>query len=180
MVHRAGIEPDHPAAHRVEGHRIVAHEDQLQVEGYGREHPLLSRGDGVDGDEIGMDDLLQVGDLLVEPVVVVDEAVPVVLEPDVVLEREGHRGPGVGLELGEVDEIIAPCNGLRDENQVPQPLFLFQLNRDLSGLIKVIDPDPVFFAYLRISGIFEVVSGGDGDSRSLADSDLLCILMLSL
>jgi hypothetical protein len=79
--------------------------------GMGREHAAFARGDRVDGDELRLDDVLEVGDLLVEPVVVVDEAVPVVLDPDVVLHREGHRRPGVGLELRAVDEEVALATG---------------------------------------------------------------------
>ena len=62
-------------------------------------------------DELRLDDVLEVGDLLVQPVIVVDEAMPVVLDPDVVLHRERDRGPGVRLELRAVDEEVGLATG---------------------------------------------------------------------
>jgi hypothetical protein len=115
------VDADDVAAHRVEGDLVVAHDHEVEREGDRREHPALARGDRVDGDELRLDDVLEVGDLLVEPVVVVDEPVPVVLDPDVVLHREGHRGPRVGLELRAVDEEVGLRDGLRGEDVVAQP-----------------------------------------------------------
>ena len=45
--------------------------------------------------------------------IVIDEAMAIVLDPDVVLHRERHRRPRVRLELGTVDEKIRLRDGLR-------------------------------------------------------------------
>ena len=102
-------------------HLVVAHDDELQVEGPGRQHAPLAGDDGVDDQELRLDDVLQVGDLLVQPVVVIDQAVPVVLDADVVLVAEGHRGPRVRLELGQVHEEVGPRHRLGGEHVVAQP-----------------------------------------------------------
>ena len=59
----------------------------------------LAGDDRVDGDELRLDDRLEVGDLPVELVVVVDQSMPVVLDADVVLHAEGDRRPGMRIGL---------------------------------------------------------------------------------
>ena len=66
-----------------------------EIERNGRQHASFARGDGVDRDELGLDVLAEIGDLLVQSMIVVDEAVPIVLNADVVLHREGDRRPRV-------------------------------------------------------------------------------------
>ncbi len=118
VLHAARVDADDGAAHGVEGGLVVAHDDQPEVERNGREHRALPGDDGVHGDEARLDHVLQVHDLGVQAVVVVDHAVPVVLDADEVLHREGHRGPGVRLELGAVDEEVGGHDGTRDEHGV--------------------------------------------------------------
>jgi hypothetical protein len=130
--------PDDVAAHRVEGDLVVAHDDEAEGERDGREHPALARGDRVDGDELRLDDVLQVGDLLVEPVVVIDQPVAVVLDPDVVLHRERHRRPRVRLELRAVDEEVGLGDGLGREHVVAQAPRVRQRDLDLRHLLEVV------------------------------------------
>ena len=105
------IDADDLAAHRVERDLVVAHDDQAEVERDRRQHAPLAGGDRVDRDELRLDDVLEVGDLLVELVVVIDQAMAVVLDPDVVLHRERHRRPRVRLELRAVDEEVGAATG---------------------------------------------------------------------
>jgi len=112
------IDADDRAAHGVEGHLTVAHDHEVQPARDGREHATLARHDRVDGDELGLHDVLQVGDLLVEPVIVVDQPVAIVLDADVVLERERHCRPRVGLELRAIHEEVGLCHWLGREDVV--------------------------------------------------------------
>src|ERR1700712_4923188 len=67
------VDADDRAAHRVERHLAVTHNYQMERERLGGEHAPLPRGDRIDGNELRLDDVLQVGDLFVEAVIVVDE-----------------------------------------------------------------------------------------------------------
>ena len=118
VVDRARVEADDGRANSVEGDLAVAHDDEVQAARDGREHAPLAGFDGVDGDEFRLHDVLQIRDLLVEAVIVIDEPMPVVLNPDVVLQREGDGGPRVGLELRTVHEEVALRDGLRGEQVV--------------------------------------------------------------
>jgi hypothetical protein len=167
------VDPDDGAAHRVEGDLVVAHDDELQVERLRRQHAPLAGDDAVDADELRLDDVLEVGDLLVQAVVVVDEAVPVVLDPDVVLHREGHRRPRVRLELGAVDEEVGLRDGLGREDVVAQALLVRVGDLDLRLLLEAV----ALHALARggasrpsRSGVRE--ARGDGDAAALAHREL--------
>ena len=110
----------------------------FEVERDRREHAPLAGDDRVDGDELRLDDVLQVGDLLVEPVIVIDQAVPVVLDADVVLHRERHRRPRVRLELGAVDEEVGLRDRLGREDVVAQAPFVRERDLDLRLLLEVV------------------------------------------
>ena len=51
----------------------------------------------------------------IQSMVVIDESVPIVLNPDVRLEREGDRRPRVRFELGAVHEEVRPGDGAARE-----------------------------------------------------------------
>ena len=61
----------------------------------------------------------------------IDEAMAVVLDSDVVLHREGDRRPRVRLELGAVDEEVGLRDGLRREDVVAQALGVRVADLDL-------------------------------------------------
>ena len=146
---------------------------RLSVERLGRQHPPLARDDRVDGDELRLDDVLEVGDLLVEAVVVVDEAVPVVLDPDVVLHREGDGRPRVRLELRRVDEVVGLRDGLGDEDVVAQALVVGVADLDLRLLFEAVALHAPGAPDDRVEpAVLEGVAGRDGDAAALADGEL--------
>ena len=97
----------------------------------------------------------------------------VVLDPDVVLHREGHRRPGVRLELGRVDEIICTRYRLRHEHVVAQALLVGVPNlhlRDLFEEVALHSFEPL--QHHVEAGPLEGRARGDGDSAALADREL--------
>ena len=86
--------------------------------------PLVPRDDGVDAQEVWLDELLQIGHFVVEAMVVVDEPVSVILQTDVVLGPEGDGCPRMSLELRRVDEEVGPQHRLWRVDDVPQPIWM--------------------------------------------------------
>ena len=138
VIDGARIDADDRAADRVERDLAVAHDDQAEVERHRREHAALAGGDRVDRDELRLDDVLEVGDLLVELVIVIDQAMPIVLDADVVLHRERHRRPRVRLELRAVDEEVGARDRLGREEVVAQPARVRERDLDLLLLLEVV------------------------------------------
>lgn len=172
MLHRGGVDADDPAAHRVDRRLVVPHDDQLQLPRDGRQHAPLTGDYPVDDDQLGLQHVLQVGHLLVEPVIVIDEPVPVVLEPDVVLHRERHRGPRVGLELGHVDEEVRLRHRLGHEDRVAQAALVGEGDLYLHLLIEERSLHPHALQHGVEAGVFEDVARRDSDAAALADHQL--------
>ncbi len=141
VIDAPGIDADDVTADAVEGHLAIAHDDKVQRKGLGRQHAAFAGDDGVDGDKLRLNDVLQVGDLLVEAMVVIDQPMAIVLNADVVFHREGHRGPRMGLKLRHVDEEVRLGNRLRSEDVVAQTLGMGIGNLQLRHLVKKVPFD---------------------------------------
>jgi len=123
MVDGACVEPDDGAAHRVERDLVVAHDDEIEREGSRRQHPPLAGDDRVNCDELRLDDVLKVGDLLVQTVVMVDEAmtVPLFGGRRAIRIRAGSRNFAGGIDtLAEMAvkdcRIVIEAGDLRPES----------------------------------------------------------------
>ncbi len=173
VVDASRVEADDAAAHGVEGHLVVTHDDELQVEGKRCEHPPLAGDDRVDGDELWLDDVLQIGDLLVQLVIVVDQAMPVVLDTDVVLHAERDGRPGMRLELGTVDEEVGLRHRLGGEERVAQAPRVIERDLDLRHLLEVIRLRAGSLEHGIEAGMAEGEAGRHGDPAALADGELL-------
>ena len=132
------VESNDSGAHRIDSHLVVAENDQVHVEWNWGEHSPLPGGDGINCNELRLDDLLKISDLLVESPVVVDQPMAIVLDPDVVLQTEGHGCPRVGLELGEIDEEVRPRHRLRCEHGLSKAIGVGEGDLALSALVKQI------------------------------------------
>ncbi len=173
MVDGARVEADDGAAHRVERDLVVPHDDEIEGEWPRGQHPPLARDDRVDGDELRLDDVLEVGDLLVEAVIVVDETVSVVLDPDVILHREGDGRPRVRLELRRVDEVVRLGDRLRHEDVVAQPVLVGVPDLDLRLFLEAVSLHATGASDDAVEpAVLERVPGGDGDAAPLADGEL--------
>ena len=169
VIDRERIDTDDATAHRIDGDLVVAHDHQAQIEGDRRQHPPFAGRDRVDGHDLRLDDVLEIADLLVEGVIVIDEPMPIVLNADVGLEAEGHRGPGVGLELGAVDEEVGLGDGPGRIDRVAQALRVVEGNLDLRLLFEVEQLGADALGHGRVAGLREGEAGGDGDAAALAD-----------
>jgi len=74
------IDADDAARYCVDRDLVVAEDDESSLRGSGVSMRPSTGDDGVDGDELRLDDVLEIGDLVVERMVVIDEAVTVVLD----------------------------------------------------------------------------------------------------
>src|SRR5690606_6000005 len=91
MVHTQGVKIDDLATHGVKSDLVVPHDNQVHFIGNRGQHATFARNNRVDGDELRLNDVLEVGNLLIKFVVVVDESVSVVLNADIRLQTEGDR-----------------------------------------------------------------------------------------
>ena len=166
------IDADDHAADRVDRDLVVADDDEVHVARDRREHAPLARDDAVDDDELRLDDVLEVGDLPVERVVVIDEAMPVVLDPDVVLHREGDRRPRVRLELRAVDEEVGLRDRLGREDVIAQPPLVRERHLDLRHLVEAVPLRPGAREDRVVARLLEREARRDRDRAALADGEL--------
>ncbi len=173
MLDRPRFDPDDRAADRVERDLVITHHDELHVERLGRQHPPFAGDDRVDAHELRLDDVLKIGDLLVQAVVVIDEAVTVVLDPDVVFHREGDRRPRVRLELGGIDEEVCLRDRLGREHVVAQALLVGVANLDLGDFFEEVAFDALHAGqhFVEPAGL-EGRARRHGDAASLTDREL--------
>ncbi len=167
-----GVDADDPTADRVEGDLIVAHDHHVQGERDRRQHPALARDDGVDADELWLHDVLEVGDLLVETMIVIDEAVTVVLDPDVVLHREGDRRPRMRLELRAVHEEVRARDGLRRVDVVAQAPLVGERDLDLRLLLETVAANAEPLEHRIVAGLRKGHARRNGDAAALAHGEL--------
>ena len=169
---RFGIEPDDVRANGVETDGVVAHDDQAEVEGDRRQHAAGTGGDGVDGDELRLNDVLEIGDLFVQPMIVIDQPMAVVLDANVVLHREGHRGPRVRLELRAIDKKVGASDRLGREDVVAKTRLVSEGDLDLGHLLEVVMLDAGALENGVITSAFEGRARGNRDAAALSDCEL--------
>jgi hypothetical protein len=166
------IEPDDHAADRVDGDLVVADDEQLHVPRDRREHSPLAGDDRVDDDELRLDHVLEVGHLPVQRMVVVDEAMTVVLDPDVVLHREGHGRPRVRLELRAVDEEVCLGHGLGREDVVAEASLVRERDLHLRHLFEAVALRAGALEDRLVARLFVRVARRNRDGAPLADREL--------
>ena len=79
MFHRKRVNPDDLTADGIKSHLVVTHNNQFHIERQRRQHPAFAGNDGIGGDELRLDDVLEVGHFLIQMGIVVNQPVPVVL-----------------------------------------------------------------------------------------------------
>ena len=89
-----------------------------------RQHSALARDDGVGHDQLRLQHELQVGDFAVETMVMIDQPMSVILNPDVVLQRKSHGRPRMRLELWHIDEEVRARYRFWCVKIVTQPPFV--------------------------------------------------------
>ena len=104
---------------------ICPHHDGSHVKrGRGKHHFLPGRN-GIYCNKAWLDDLLKVGNFVLQEAVVIHQPVPIILNSDEVLEAQGEPAPGMGLEFRQVDEKVTFCNRLWHKDLIPEPLLSF-------------------------------------------------------
>jgi hypothetical protein len=169
---RERIDADDAAAHRIDRDLVVAHDHEPEVEGDRREHASLAGRDRIDRHELWLDHVLQVGDLAIELVVMIEQAVAIVLDADVVLEAERDGRPRVRLELRAVHEEVGLGHGLRREQAVAQALWVIERDLDLRDLLEMAQLDAGALGQLAVARIREREARRHRDARALADRQL--------
>jgi len=168
------------ATHRVECGLAIAHDDEAQLLRNRGEHASFASHDGVDDDELRLNDELQVANLFIEAMVVIDEAVSVVLDTDVILDGECDGGPRVRLELGAIDEEVGFGDRLGRKDVIAEPARMGEGDLDLRLLFEVIVLGPGALEHGVVVGLAERCARGKGDAAALADRELFDALTASV
>mgnify|MGYP006910304018 CR=1 FL=1 len=171
MVDGARIESEDVAADGVDGRLRVPHEDERHLARLRREHPPFTRHDAINRDKLRLNDELKIADLFVEPMIVIDEPMTIILDADVILHREGDRRPRVALEFRTVDKRVGLCDRLGREEVVAEAPRVGERDLDLRLLLEMIVFYPGSLKHRVVAGPFEGHPRRDGDAATLADSE---------
>ena len=172
MGHRNWIDSDDVAANRVKRDLVVSHHDHIERKRYWRQHSPLTRDDCIDADELWLDDVLEVGDFLIESMIVIDQSMAIILNSDVSLERKRHRGPWVSLELWAVYKEVRLGDRFWREDVVAQTPFVSKRNLDLGFFLKTITLRSSALEHRVVARLGVCSSRGNGDATTLADREL--------